>query len=458
MNNTAKWILSAFLVFGCTAHMVSAEENGSQEPEQSNIEQEEVPEMPKIIGAYNSASGIELKWKAVEGADSYVVYEKMNGRWTEEITLPVGHDSLKISGDVCSYILPANTGSGVGYILTVEAVRNGIHSAHDDLGAAIYRLAPPMITSIEYRYEDTLKLNWKKIESSAKGFQIQYAPASDTSKWTSVDVGALNTAEISGLKSGEKYVFRMRSFKVNKDRGTFYSYYSPWMSAVMSEQQAVTKPKLTGIYNGSKGIGVQWIAQDYATDYEIYRKENGIWKKIRTVSVNDNSLQRSGSRLMYTDTSVKDQYGKGYIYSVAARRNNAVSDYDKAGLAIYRLRAPSITGTETKWATLLGGKLISGVNVRWSAVECQVYQLEVALENNAKAGKWRTVEINAPEVQKYFGVSELASMCGLSIYDTNSLTFTKDGQKVIFRIRCGKTNKDRGTTWSEYSEWKSVKF
>ena len=52
--------------------------------------------------------------------------------------------------------------------------------------------------------------------------------------------------------------------------------------------------------------------------------DQGYWRAIRTISANSSELQIEGNRLMYTDKSVAKNYGKGYIYSVAAKKGNLV--------------------------------------------------------------------------------------------------------------------------------------
>ena len=69
------------------------------------------------------------------------------------------------------------------------------------------------------------------------------------------------------------------------------------------------------------------------------------------------------------------------------------------------------------------------------------YDLQYATEANAKAGKW----INAKKLPGFAHNVTSATITGL-----------KKGTKYVFRIRCSKTNKDRGTFYSEYSPWLSV--
>ena len=131
---------------------------------------------------------------------------------------------------------------------------------------------------------------------------------------------------------------------------------------------------------------------------------------------------------MYTDTSVKTKYGEGYIYSVTTWLLEEETLFDYKGLAAYRLINPKFT----KVTAAGGGK----VTLTWNSVACQGYEVQYATYSDAKAGKWTKM----PQTTK-----------------TNlTISGLKKGTKYVFRIRCQKTNKDRGTTWSEYSPWGSV--
>ena len=196
-------------------------------------------------------------------------------------------------------------------------------------------------------------------------------------------------------------------------------------------------PVLIAAYNGAKGIGIKFHRAANATEYVIYRKYDGAWSKIRTISANSSELQFSGDTIMYTDTTVAKNYGKGYIYSVASKNGSLVSSYDKIGKAIYRLTPPTLTsavyngnGTVTvSWKSVFGKTETNGN-----------YDLQVALYKNGKAGTFRSL-VTRPGF-KYNIVRALVTDCKAGSY--------------VFRIRCSKTNKDRGTFYSEYSPWKSV--
>ena len=172
----------------------------------------------------------------------------------------------------------------------------------------------------------------------------------------------------------------------------------------------------------------------------LYRKFNGVWSYVCTFSATDPGLQISGTRIMYTDTSVAGNYGKGYIYSVAAKRGSQVTSYDTKGVAIYRLTPPSLT----KITNSASGK----ATVTWKGVFGRTetngaYDLQIATETDAKASTDNFVSVITRPGYAYNVTS--ATISGL-----------KKGTKYVFRIRCSKTNKDRGTYYSEYSKWMSV--
>ncbi len=198
------------------------------------------------------------------------------------------------------------------------------------------------------------------------------------------------------------------------------------------------QPKLIAAYNGAKGIGIKFIKPDNAAEYTIFRKFNGIWEQVCTVSADDPGLQIDGNRVMYTDTSVASNYGKGYIYSVAAGNGALVTSYDLKGSAIYRLTPPTLTkitnpaaGTaEVTWKGVFGRTETNGN-----------YDLQYAEYKDGKAGEFRSVTT----LPGYDNLTLKASVPDL-----------QKGSRYVFRIRCSKTNKDRGTYYSEYSRWLSI--
>ena len=201
---------------------------------------------------------------------------------------------------------------------------------------------------------------------------------------------------------------------------------------------APQQPRLIAAYNGAKGIGIKFFSVSDADEYVIYRKYNGVWEPVRTISADSSELQADGNRLMYTDTTVARLYGKGYIYSVAAKKDDLTSTYNTAGVAIYRLTPPALisitnsaAGTATvTWKGVFGRTETNGA-----------YDLQYAEYKDGKAGTFKSVTA----LPGYNNLTLSATVNGL-----------KKGSRYVFRIRCSKTNKDRGTYYSEYSPWLSV--
>ena len=200
----------------------------------------------------------------------------------------------------------------------------------------------------------------------------------------------------------------------------------------------VDQPTLIAAYNGAKGIGIKFYKEEGALEYLIYRKYSGVWSYVCSVKANDPGLQFSGETIMYTDTSVAAEYGKGYIYSVAAKREEYITTYDTKGAAIYRLTPPALTKITNSEA---GTAVVAWNGVFGNTETNGAYDLQYAEYKDGKTGEFRSVTA----LPGY----------GYQMLSTAVSGLTK-GSRYVFRIRCSKTNKDRGTYYSEYSRWLSV--
>ena len=188
-------------------------------------------------------------------------------------------------------------------------------------------------------------------------------------------------------------------------------------------QVHLVAPPLVAIYNSANGADIRFDAVEGATEYIIMQKYNGVWSEIKTVKAED--VPKAGSHLKLIDESVKTSYGKGFIYSVAVRDYDGTLLYSKKGLALYRLQQPTIKTIKSSSK--------GSVTLTWGKVDAHGYEVQYSSDNGKT---WTKV----PETKN----------------TTLTVTGLKSGTTYVFRIRCQKTNKDRGTTWSEYSKWSSV--
>lgn len=374
---------------------------------------------PELVAVYNSADGADIRWKD-NGAGHYYIMRKENGKWN--CIASVGSSSLEKDGNNFKYIDNLIKGDyfyGKGYIYSV-AVGEWNNPVYDTAGLPLYRLNQPKITSAYKTSETSVIVTWNK--EACDGYEVQYS-TDEGKTW-------IKTPEVTGTSivinnldlSKNDYIFRMRTERTNADRGTTWSQYSAW-----AKLGGLEKPVLVAIYNSADGADIRFKEVKVATSYIIMRKEDGVWKEIEKVSAT--SLAKEGGNYKYIDGSVKSLYGKGFIYSVACENDSGRSDYDKAGLAFYRLKAPGISSIKTDG--------IGKVLLNWTKETCQGYEIQFSSDNGKTWTKYY-MQINSG--------------------DTTSLTVNglKVNTKYVFRIRCQKTNSDRGTVWSPYSAWATI--
>ena len=369
-----------------------------------------------LTAIYNSSNGADIRFKGIDNATAYVIERKENGVWSDVIT--VNASDLEKAGNDLKYIDQSIKGKeyyGKGYIYSVAAIVDGVKSGFDTTGLALYRLEQPEITSVSIDKNGKCTATWKS--TNAHGYELQYS--SDNGKtWTKAPETDKLTVTVSGLDPKASYVFRLRSFKDNADRGRTYSQYSAWV-----KPDEVVTPVMETIYNSANGADIRWKI-DSSKSYVIMRKENGVWKEIRTVEAS--TLEKEGSNYKYIDTEVKSNYGKGYIYSVAVKDSKGTLHYDTAGLALYRLAVPKITKAEKK----IESNGTMSVTLTWNKVDAHGYEVQYSSDGGKT---WTKATQVTGTTQTIKGLDK-----------------SKD---YVFRMRCQKTNASRGTTWSQYSEW-----
>lgn len=375
-------------------------------------------DMPVLSAIYNSSNGADIRFEALDGATAYVIERKENGVWSDIATVKAS--DLEKAGNDLKYIDKTIKGReyyGKGYIYSVAAIIDGEKTEYDTIGLALYRLEQPEIKSVKVDANGKCSANWNS--TNAHGYELQYS--SDNGKtWNKMPRTTGTSITFEGLVPGTEYVFRLRSYKDNADRGRTYSEYSPWAKA----QDSI--PVVVNIYNSANGADIRWQA-DGNDSYTIMRKENGVWKSIKTVKAS--ALEKEGGNYKYIDTEIKNNYGKGYIYSVAVTDSNGTLQYDTSGLALYRLAVPEFTSVRSSNES--NGTI--SVTLTWNTVAAHGYEVQYSSDG----GKTWT---------------KASQVTGT----TQTIKGLNKNTEYVFRIRCQKTNADRGTTWSQYSEWAVV--
>ena len=186
--------------------------------------------------------------------------------------------------------------------------------------------------------------------------------------------------------------------------------------------KSLEAPILKSIYNVKNGIDVRFNAVDGATSYIFIRVHNG--KETRIAEVKAEDIPVKYGYLNWTDTSVKNEYGKGFGYTVIAKNDSEESDYSKDYLAIFRLNEPTITKIEVKSKT--------SIKVSWNKEKVHRYVLQYSSDGE----NWTTIETKALD---------------------RTITNLKPNTTYYFRVRGVMEQKDGTVHYSQYSKRMSAK-
>lgn len=169
---------------------------------------------PKAPSLSNGSKGIQLKWKAVAGASSYILYRKVEkGSWTELSTVSgLSYTDVAVKNGTCyRYRLQAASGTNT--------------SARSASGKLIY-LTAPKLKKLTKKSTTSLKVSYGK-NKKADGYQIEYSryASFENSLVKKVNSPKTTAKLLTGLRKKEKYYVRVRAYK-KVDKKTFTSCWS----------------------------------------------------------------------------------------------------------------------------------------------------------------------------------------------------------------------------------------
>ncbi len=262
-------------------------------------------ETPKMKSVANVSTGVKVTWNAVEGADSYKVYRRIDGgKWQYLATVKGGTSYTDKS-------LAANN-SGTKYRYTVRALDG--YMSYFEAGLSLTYVATPSLKSVA-NVSKGVKVTWGAVKG-ADSYKVYRR--SGNGAWKCIaTVKASKTSYVDNTlkntNSGTNYKYTVRAIDSGK--------YSSFKSGLAIK--FVATPGLKSIANTSNGAKLTWGAVNGVDSYKVYRSTNGgSWKCIATV--------KSGTS--YTDASVKNATGT-YKYTVRAIDQGTYSSF-KAGLTI----------------------------------------------------------------------------------------------------------------------------
>ena len=344
-----------------------------------------------------TSNGIVVKWNKVAGAKSYRIYRKTTGGYTRIGTVN--------NGNTTSYT-DTTAESGKTYTYAVKPY-NGNDSA-DYTGKQVTYLAAPTLSTLA-NAANGVSLKWNSI-SGAQKYYIYRKEGNGGYKKIAEVKDAVSYTDKS-VTSGKNYTYAVRALK----GGSMSAYTGKSINYL-------AQANVSALNNKDNGIEVKWSKVSGAKGYYVYRKEGkNSYKKIATIT--------NANTTSYTDTSVKNNNGKAYTYTVRAYANNALAAY--TGKSVYRIATPTITSVSNSRK--------GEVDVDW---------------NDVKGAKGYQIQLSS---DKSFS-KDTTDETWVDYADGNGITITncEKGDSFYFRVRAYKQN---GSGTKYYSAWstKSVK-
>ena len=261
---------------------------------------------PSVSSLTNTAGGIKLSWKKIDGAYGYRVYQKTSNGWKriKDTTATSYTDSAVSANQTKTYT-----------IRCIDKNCKTISGYNSKGWSKKYTPVAPTISKLE-NTTGGIKLSWNKI-TGVYGYRVYAKTSSGWKKLKDTTATSLTDSAVTANKT-KTYTIRC----IDKKGKTISGYNSKgW-----SKKYTAATPKITKLKNTSKGVSVTWNKVAGVYGYRLYRKyAGGSWTKVKDTTSTS-----------FTDSGAKK--GKKVTYTVRCidKKGNTVSDYNKTGWSITR--------------------------------------------------------------------------------------------------------------------------
>lgn len=333
---------------------------------------------PEITGAENTADGVKVTWKKVEGADRYTLYRKGEGdsKWTSLGTVRNTDSKTDKKAE-----------SGKKYRYTLIARSGNYKSSYLSKGFSVDVLASPVINSI-YCTDNGIYFEWSEVKGAEAYVIYRRGAGGKWAKLTEVTADKVSFTDTT-MTVNKTYAYTV-SAKASATEGAYNSGKT---------YRFLPATGFSSVKNASKGLKLSWTASEYASGYKIYRKasDESKWTEIAVI--------KSGKTKSYVDTTAKN--AKVYSYTIATVNGKYQSAYNEEGIT---------NGFVTPPVAHLAVKNGTGYHVEWNKVKSATHYY--VYRSDSKNGPWK----------------KLAKIGNVSSYDDK----TADKNKVYYYcIRAG---------------------
>lgn len=275
-------------------------------------------ETPQISSIGMTATGVSLKWNAVEGAVKYRLYTKTASGWK------------RIADTTATELTDESVSSGVTYTYTVRCINaagTAFESGFDSTGASLHFIAAPKNIKAEPS-GNSIRVSWTKSEGAEK-YRVYYK--NSKGGWTKFAETTDTYAIDDDVSSGYSYTYTVRCINA---AGTAFTSEFDRTGAVC---RFTTMPVLKTPEPDKDGVKLSWDAVKGAEKYRVYTYRVKGWTKIADTTATS-----------LTDTSVSS--GNTYKYTVrclTADGKQFTSDFDRTGVSVFYVAAPKLVSMES---------------------------------------------------------------------------------------------------------------
>jgi fibronectin type 3 domain-containing protein len=148
---------------------------------------------------------VQLTWKAVNGADEYIVYRaKAKDAPYKKVITTTGTKYTNITGE-----------AGKTYYYKVKAVSDDKKVENSEFSKVVkrtYDLSRPVVTA-KSKTKKQVKLTWKKVDGAKK--YVVYRATSKDGKYTKIATTTKTSYTNKKLKSGKTYYYKVKAIAKN---------------------------------------------------------------------------------------------------------------------------------------------------------------------------------------------------------------------------------------------------
>lgn len=197
--------------------VVAIDENGNQSPAGLSGEWIYVPSVSEFE-VKNESKNNKLTWKAVEGADGYLItyddYNIKKGKWGNKKT-------IKVTGGSKSSYTDKNVPANVLRRYRIEGVYKGFSGVYSIDGGG-YISTQPKITSIKST-NNGVKMKFSKITGVSE--YVVYRKGPGDAKWKKIKTVSSRSYTDSSVKKGKTYSYTVKA-KFDSINAPIYSTYN----------------------------------------------------------------------------------------------------------------------------------------------------------------------------------------------------------------------------------------